>query len=97
MPAGVPDAQTEPEAAKYLSLEQVAAELQVRPNTVRMWLDDPAVGLRGYQLGGKLIRIRRDELDAWIEQQAIEKTGGIRERLREYRDKSQAEDDGEDG
>jgi excisionase family DNA binding protein len=89
MAARAPDGQTAPDDPKYLTLEQVAEELQVRPQTVRMWLDDPEIGLRGYQLG-KLIRIRRDELDAWIEQEAIEKTGGMRERLRDYRDKSDA-------
>ena len=84
MGAGTSDDQTAPEDPKYLTLEEVAEELRVRPATVRLWLDDPSIGLRGYQLG-KVIRIRRDDLDAWIEQEAIQKTGERRERLRGYR------------
>ena len=85
MAADASDGQTVPEDPKYLTLEQVAEELQVTPQTVRLWLDDPDVALRGYQFGGRVIRIRRADLETWIEQEAIQKTGERRERLRGYR------------
>ena len=78
MAAGAADAQN----PRYLTLEQVAEELHVTPQTLRLRVDDPDVGLRGYQLGDRVIRILRVDLEAWIEQEAAKKTGERRDRLR---------------
>lgn len=87
------DAVTVPDSPRYLTLEQAAEELGVTAQTVRLWIDDGA--FPGYQLG-KVIRVRRDEVEAWVERNRVEATGKMRARANRLRRGEEGED-GEQG
>lgn len=46
----------------YLSISDAAAYLGVTPRTIRQMIADGR--LRGYRSGPRLVRLRRDEIDA---------------------------------
>ncbi|MGH8057662.1 MAG: helix-turn-helix domain-containing protein [Candidatus Entotheonellia bacterium] len=50
--------------AILLTPEETAEELRLAPKTVKDWLRDGK--LPGVKLGGKVWRIRREDLDAFI-------------------------------
>lgn len=53
---------------EVLTIEEVAEELQVHPRTVRRAIAER--GLPIVQLGRRVTRVRRVDLDAWLEEQA---------------------------
>ena len=53
---------------EWLTLRGAAQYLRLSPNTIRAWIRTR--GLPAVKLSGTVIRIRRDKLDAWVEQQA---------------------------
>lgn len=53
---------------EWLTTEEISEALKVEPRTVRRWLRSGE--LRGINFGGKTgWRVRRQDLDAYIEQQ----------------------------
>lgn len=55
-------------ADEWLSLEQIAEELGVPVRTLYTWRIN-RTGPKGYRLG-KHVRVRRSDLDAWIDTRA---------------------------
>jgi excisionase family DNA binding protein len=53
---------TIPRGSAYLSVTEAANYLGVTTRTIRLMLADGR--LRGYRLGARVLRIRRDEIDA---------------------------------
>lgn len=53
---------------QWLSLEEIADELGVPVRTIYAWRTR-SLGPRGYKIG-KHIRVKRADLDAWLELQA---------------------------
>jgi excisionase family DNA binding protein len=56
-------------ALPYLTVPQVAAELQVTPQTIRNWIDQgtlPAVRI------GRAFRVKRSDIDALLERASAE-------------------------
>jgi excisionase family DNA binding protein len=58
---------------QLLVAQQVADYLNISLQTLRLWTNDPAMGIPHFRLGNQ-IRYRRDELDAWLEERRH--TGG---------------------
>ncbi|WP_328847776.1 helix-turn-helix domain-containing protein [Mycolicibacterium austroafricanum] len=48
------------EQPELLTINEAAALLRVHPRTVRRFIEDGR--LPGYQLGGRVVRVRRDDL-----------------------------------
>jgi excisionase family DNA binding protein len=51
---------------QLLVAQQVADYLNISLQTLRIWTNDPAMGIPHFRLGSK-IRYRRVELDDWLE------------------------------
>ncbi len=62
---------------EWLTIEQVADWLQVSTNTIRRYIEDGS--LPAVNLGGRAIRIRRQDLDAWLEKRRVEPGVSIRQ------------------
>ena len=58
---------------KYLTVGQVAEELDVHPNTVRRWFDSGK--LQPYRMGGRILALRSD-VDEFIQPQPQEAVSG---------------------
>jgi len=54
--------------AEWMSLREAAVYLRLSPNTLRTWIRER--GLPAAKLSGTVVRIRRADLDAWVEEQA---------------------------
>ena len=52
----------------WMSLHEAAAYLRLSPNTLRTWIRER--GLPSVKLSGTVVRIRRADLDVWVEEQA---------------------------
>lgn len=48
----------------YITITKAAAQLDCDVITIRRWISQGK--LRGYRVGGKMIRIRQDDLDQFI-------------------------------
>jgi len=59
---------------KYLTVGQVAAELDVHPNTVRRWFDSGK--LQPYRMGGRILALRSD-VDEFIQPQEASTDGRL--------------------
>lgn len=59
---------------KWLSADDIAEYLGVKKGTLYRWIRER--GLPAHRLG-KLLRFRREEVDAWVERQGEEMRGGI--------------------
>jgi excisionase family DNA binding protein len=55
-------------AEELLTVDEVARELRVNPQTVRNWIDRGELSAR--RIGSRRVRIRRDDLEDFIEQSA---------------------------
>ena len=53
---------------EWLTLRGAAEYLRLSPNTIRTWISTR--GLPAVKLSGTVVRIRRDELDRWVTEQA---------------------------
>ncbi|MBN1978720.1 MAG: helix-turn-helix domain-containing protein, partial [Anaerolineae bacterium] len=56
-----------PEAEPFLTPQEVSDLLQVSVQTVRRWIKDEE--LPAYKVGPRMWRIRKVDLDTWLEQQ----------------------------
>lgn len=52
------------ESSSYFTTREAAAYLKVSPHTIKEWRREGRF-VDAYKLGGKLIRYRREDLDAW--------------------------------
>ncbi len=68
---------------EWLTVEQVAEWLQVSTKTIRRYIEDGS--LPAVNLGGRAIRIRRQDLDAWLEKRRVEPGISIRRQEHEER------------
>ncbi len=73
-----------PGTPEWLTVEQAAEWLQVSTKTIRRYIE--AGSLTAVNLGGRAIRIRRQDLDAWLESRRIEPGVSLRklERLERH-------------
>lgn len=63
-----------PEGEPFLTPQEVSDLLQVSVQTVRRWIKDE--DLPAYKVGPRMWRIRKIDLDMWLEQQrSINATG----------------------
>lgn len=58
-------------SSPFLTVQEVAAFLRVDPQTVRRWCI--AGDLRAVRAGGKVYRVRRDDLDAFVQRWQVPK------------------------
>jgi excisionase family DNA binding protein len=66
---------TNPEIQHFLTPQGVSELLQVSVQTVRRWIKDE--DLPAYKVGPRMWRIRKTDLDEWLEQQrSINADGG---------------------
>jgi excisionase family DNA binding protein len=56
-----------PEEASFLTPQEVSDLLQVSVQTVRRWIKDEE--FPAYKVGPRMWRIRKVDLDTWLEQQ----------------------------
>jgi excisionase family DNA binding protein len=64
-----------PVAPEWLTIEQAAGWLQVSTKTIRRYIE--AGSLPAVNLGGRAIRIRRKDLEAWLESRRVEPGGSL--------------------
>lgn len=57
-----------PPPPEWMTINAIGAELDVARPTVEMWM---STGLPHYRLGPKLIRIKRSDLEAFLEERRI--------------------------
>lgn len=50
----------------YISIEEAAEYLGVKVPTIRSWIKNK--GMPHYRIGGKLLKFKRSEIDAWVKQ-----------------------------
>ncbi len=55
---------------EWLTVEQVAEWLQVSTKTIRRYIEDGS--LPAVNLGGRAIRIRRQDLETWLQNRRVE-------------------------
>lgn len=48
----------------YISIEEAAEYLGVKPSTIRTWIKTKA--LPAHKIGGKLWKFKRSEIDEWV-------------------------------
>lgn len=68
---------------EWLTIEQAAEWLQVSTKTIRRYIESGS--LPAVNLGGRAIRIRRQDLDAWLETRRIEPGVSLRRLDRQER------------
>ncbi len=68
---------------EWLTVEQVADWLHVSTKTIRRYIEDGS--LPAVNLGGRAIRIRRQDLEAWLEKRRVEPAVSIRRQEHEQR------------
>ncbi len=68
---------------EWLTIEQAADWLQVSTKTIRRYIE--AGSLPAINLGGRAIRIRRQELEAWLQNRRIEPGVSLRHLERQER------------
>jgi excisionase family DNA binding protein len=68
---------------EWLTIDQAAAWLQVSTKTIRRYIE--AGSLPAVNLGGRAIRIRRQDLETWLETRRIEPGVSLRQQDREGR------------
>ncbi len=56
---------------ELLTIEQVAAELQLHPDTVRRYIREKK--LRGVRISATALRVRRSELDRFLKERETDK------------------------
>jgi len=61
---------------KYLTVGQVAEQLDVHPNTVRRWLESGK--LQAYRMGGRILVLRQD-VDEFIQPKETSGNGEVQE------------------
>ncbi len=69
-----------PNAPEWYTIEQAAEWLQVSTKTIRRYIE--AGSLPAVNLGGRAIRIRRQDLEAWLQTRRVEPGLRGRRRLR---------------
>jgi len=52
---------------QFLTLEEVAEYLGVHINTVYKYLKDESNPLPTFKISGRVIRVKKEELDKWLE------------------------------
>ncbi len=72
-----------PLSPEWLTIEQAARWLQVSTKTIRRYIE--AGSLPAINLGGRAIRIRRQDLDAWLQTRRIEPGASLRHQEHEQR------------
>ena len=55
---------------KYLTVSEVAKELNINPQTIRSWVKKGK--LRGYRLGERSVRILRSDLIQFIKESTVD-------------------------
>ncbi len=55
---------------KYLTVSEVAKELNINPQTIRSWVKKGK--LRGYRLGERSVRILRSDLNQFIKESTVD-------------------------
>ncbi len=68
---------------EWLTVEQVAEWLQVSTKTIRRYIE--AGTLPAVNLGGRAIRIRREDIEAWLQTRRVEPGTSLREQARAER------------
>ena len=48
----------------YISIEEAAEYLGVKPSTIRTWIK--AKDMPAHKIGGKLWKFKRSEIDKWV-------------------------------
>ena len=61
---------------EWLTVEQVAEWLQVSTKTIRRYIEDGS--LPAVNLGGRAIRIRRQDLEVWLQNRRVEPGASLR-------------------
>ena len=72
-----------PDTPEWLTVEQAAEWLQVSTKTIRRYIE--AGTIPAVNLGGRAIRIRRQDLETWLETRRVEPGSLLREQAREAR------------
>lgn len=49
----------------YISIEEAAEYLGVKPSTIRTWIKTKE--MPAHKIGGKLWKFKRSEIDAWVD------------------------------
>ncbi len=57
-------------AEELLTIEQVAAELQLHPDTVRRYVREKK--LKGVRISSTALRVRRSDLDKFLEERSTD-------------------------
>lgn len=55
----------------YISIDEAASYLGVKPATIRSWIKTK--GMPSHRIGGKLLKFKKSEIDAWVNQDNSEK------------------------
>ena len=55
---------------KYVTIREVAKELNINPQTIRSWVKKGK--LRGYRLGERSVRILRSDLNRFIKESTVD-------------------------
>lgn len=72
-----------PATPEWLTVEQAADWLQVSTKTIRRYIE--AGSLPAVNLGGRAIRIRRPDLEAWLQSRRVEPGMSLRQQERQER------------
>ena len=56
---------TETNNENYISIDEAAAYLGVKPSTIRAWIKSK--NMPHHRVGGKLLKFKRSEIDEWID------------------------------
>jgi excisionase family DNA binding protein len=68
---------------EWMTIEQVAEWLQVSTKTIRRYIESGS--LPAVNLGGRAIRIRRQDLEAWLQTRRVEPGLSLRQQARQER------------
>ncbi len=68
---------------EWLTVEQVADWLQVSTKTIRRYIEDGS--LPAVNLGGRAIRIRRQDLETWLQNRRVEPGVSLRRQEHQQR------------
>ena len=58
------------EADNYISIDEAAEYLGVKPATIRIWIKTK--GMPSHRVGGKLLKFKKSEIDEWVDKESEE-------------------------